>query len=153
MELARLESRVAATRLRLMAVADEVAEEAGDRDVAAWCQRTVRVDRGPARRDLTLARSLAHRWTVLAAAHSAGEVATAQADVIARALDDLPTDIPADTLAEAERVLVEHAATFTPKELRVLGRRILDVVAPDVGEEQERRRLEDEERRARKTTA
>ena len=152
-ELARLESRVAATRLRLMAVADEVAEEAGDRDVAAWCQRTVRVDRGPARRDLTLARSLAHRWTVLAGAHSAGEVSTAQADVIARALDDLPTETPADMVAEAERVLVEHAATFTPKELRVLGRRILDVVAPDVGEEQERRRLEDEERRARKTTS
>ena len=152
-ELARLESRVAATRLRLMAVSDEVAEEAGDRDVAAWCQRTVRVDRGPARRDLTLARSLAHRWTLLAGAHSSGEVSTAQADVIARALDDLPTETPADTLAEAERVLVEHAATFTPKELRVLGRRILDVVAPDVGEEQERRRLEDEERRARKTTS
>ena len=114
-ELARLESRVAATRLRLMAVADEVAEEAGDRDVAAWCQRTVRVDRGPARRDLTLARSLAHRWTVLAGAHSAGEVSTAQADVIARALDDLPTETPADVVAEAERVLVEHAATFTPR--------------------------------------
>ncbi len=114
---------------------------------------TVRVDRGPARRDLTLARSLAHRWTVLAAAHSSGDVATAQADVIARALDDLPTETPADVVAEAERVLVEHAATFTPKELRVLGRGILDVVAPDVGEEQERRRLEDEERRARKTTS
>ena len=42
-------------------------------------------------------------------------------------------------VAEAERVLVEHAATFTPRELRVLGRRILDVVAPEVGEEQERR--------------
>ena len=35
-ELARLESRVTSVRLRLMAVADDVAEEAGDRDVAAW---------------------------------------------------------------------------------------------------------------------
>ena len=68
-------------------------------------------------------------------------MSTAQADVIARALDDLPTDARADVVAEAEaeRVLVEHAATFTPKELRVLGRGILDVVAPDIGEEQERR--------------
>ncbi len=56
-------------------------------------------------------------------------------------------------MKEAERVLVEHAATFTPHELRVLGGRILDVVAPEVGEDQERKRLEDEERRARKTTS
>ena len=82
-ELARLESRVASVRLRLMAVADDVAEESGDRDVAAWFQRTVRADRGPARRDLALARSLEQRWTVLADGHGSGEVSTAQADVIA----------------------------------------------------------------------
>ena len=35
----------------------------------------------------------------------------------------------------------------------MLGSRILDVVAPEVGEEQERKRLEDEERQARKTTS
>ena len=80
-------------------------------------------------------------------------MSTAQADVIARALDDLPDETPADVVATAERVLVEHAATFAPAELRVLGSRILDVVAPEVGEEQERKRLEDEERRARKTTS
>ncbi len=85
--------------------------------------------------------------------HATGDVSTAQADVIARALDDLPDDTPADVVKEAERVLVEHAATFTPHELRVLGSRILDVVAPEVGEDQERKRLEDEERRARKTTS
>ncbi len=64
-ELARLESRVTSLRLRLMAVADEVAEESGDRDIAAWFGRTVRADRGPARRDMTLARSLEQRWTLL----------------------------------------------------------------------------------------
>ncbi len=137
-ELARLESRVTSVRLRLMAVADEVAEESGDRDVAAWFGRTVRADRGPSRRDMTLARSLEQRWTVLAEGYASGDVSTAQADVIARALDDLPDDTPADILVKAERVLVEHAATFTPHELRVLGGRILDVVAPEVGEDQER---------------
>ncbi len=152
-DLARLESRVTSLRLRLMAVADDVAEEGGDRDIAAWFGRTVRADRGPARRDMTLARSLEQRWTVLAEGHAMGEVSTAQADVVARALDDLPDDTPADILVRAERVLVEHAVTFTPRELRVLGGRILDVVAPEVGEDQERKRLEDEERRARKTTS
>lgn len=152
-QLARLESRVAATRLRLMAVADEVTEEKGDRDVAAWCQRELLVDRGVARREMTLAGSLEHRWTALAEAHRAGEVSTAQADVIARALDDLPKETPADVLVTAEKVLVEHASTFAPKELRVLGGRILDVVAPEVGEEQERKTLEGEERKARKITS
>ena len=151
-EFARLSARVDATRLRLMAVADEVTEEKGDRDVAAWCQRELLVDRGAARRDMTLAGALEHRWTVLAQAHRAGEVSTAQADVIARALDDLPDDTPA-IVAEAERVLVEHAATFAPKELRRLGSRILDIVAPEVGEEQERKKLEGEERKARRTTS
>ncbi|WP_107775078.1 HNH endonuclease signature motif containing protein [Nocardioides sediminis] len=149
--LAKLESRVSSTRLRVMAVAGDVAEETGDRDIAAWCRRTIRVDRGPARRDLALAQSL-ERWTVLAAGHAAGEVSTPQADVIARALDDLPDETPAEVLGDAERVLVEHAAAFAPRELRILGRRILDVVAPEVGEEQERKRLEAEARAARKTT-
>ncbi|KRF37653.1 HNH endonuclease signature motif containing protein [Nocardioides sp. Soil805] len=152
-ELARLESRVTATRLRLMAVSDEVAEETGDRDVAAWFARAVRADRGPARRDLRLARGLERRWTFVADGHGSGEVSTAQADVIARALDDLPDDTPAYILIKAEKVLVEHAATFTPHELRVLGSRILDVVAPEVGEQQERKKLEDEERAARRTTS
>lgn len=151
-QLARLESRVAAARLRLMAVAGEVTEEQGDRDVAAWCQRELRVDRGAARRDMALAGSLEHRWAVLAQEHRAGGVSTAQADVIARALDDLPQETPPEVLVTAEKVLVEHAATFAPKELRQLGRRILDVVAPEVGEEQERKRLEGEERKARRTT-
>ncbi|KRF35159.1 HNH endonuclease signature motif containing protein [Nocardioides sp. Soil805] len=152
-DLARLGSRVASTRLRLMAVADEVAAESGDRDVAAWFARTARVDRGPARRDLRLARALEHRWTLVADGHGSGEVSTAQADVIARALDDLPDDTPSDIVACAERVLVEHAATFAPHELRVLGSRILDVVAPEVGEEHERKKLEDDERHARRTTS
>ena len=152
-QLARLAARVDATRLRLMAVADEVAEQSGDRDVAAWCQRETRVDRSPARRDLHLARSLERRWTILAAGFAAGDVSTAQADVISRALDDLPDEVTPDLRTQAERVLVEHAATFAPRELRNLGRRILDVIAPEVGEDQERKRLEDEERQARKTTS
>ena len=154
-EFARLSARVDATRLRLMAVAGEVTEEKGDRDVAAWCQRELLVDRGAARRDMTLAgEALEHRWTVLAQEHRSGEVSTAQADVIVRALDDLPDETPSDVRGvRAERVLVEYAATFAPKELRPLGARILDIVAPEVGEEQERKRLEGEERKARRTTA
>ena len=151
--LERLEARVAATKLRLLAVADDVAEETGARDISAWFKQAARVDRGPARQAMRLARSLDRRWRLLAEAYAAGRASTAQADVVARVLDDLPDDVDAVVVAEAERVLVEHAATYAPRELRVLGRRILDVVAPEIGEEHDRKVLEEEERHAATKTS
>ncbi|WP_372729936.1 DUF222 domain-containing protein, partial [Nocardioides sp.] len=65
---------------------------------------------------------------------------------------ELPDDVPAETRSRAEIHLVEQARHFAPHELRVLGRRILDVVAPDLYEDHERRQVEAEERRARRTT-
>ncbi|PUA80429.1 HNH endonuclease signature motif containing protein [Nocardioides currus] len=149
----RLEARLAAVKLRLLAVADEVAEASGARDVGAWFQHAARVDRGPAGNAVRLAKSLDRSWHALAEALSDGRASTVQAMVIAHALDDLPADVDESVVTEAERVLVEHAATYAPRELRLLGRRILDVVAPEVGEEHERKALEDEERHARARTS
>jgi hypothetical protein len=72
--------------------------------------------------------------------------------VIAHALEELPADVPAEVVAMAEAQLVEYAAEFGPVDLRVLGRRILDVVAPEVAEAAEARALEAEERRAAEHT-
>ena len=44
-------------------------------------------------------------------------------------------------MAQAEAHLVAQAAVFGPKELARLGRRILEVVAPEIAEEAEARRL------------
>ena len=151
-ELQRLESRIAAMRLRMLAVADDVAEQAGARDVGAWVQRATRTDRGPARRAMALARALDRRWSALAAAYAAGGVSSAQCEVIVRCLDELPGEVGAEVLGRAEAVLVGHAADFAPQELRRLGRQVLGVVAPEVGEEHERRQLEDEERHATRKT-
>ena len=71
--------------------------------------------------------------------------------MIVRALDELPSDLDAEVALKAEAHLIAEAAFFDPKKLRILGRKVLEVVAPDVFEDQERRRLEDEERRARET--
>jgi len=81
-----------------------------------------------------------------------GSVNLAQARVLAHALEQLPGDVPAETLVLAEQQLVAYAAEFGPRDLRVLGRRILDVVAPEVGEAAEARALEQEERRAAELT-
>jgi hypothetical protein len=93
------------------------------------------------------------RWQQLGAAVSAGQVNVEQARVIVRALDELPSDLDPELALKAEAHLVAEAAFFDPKRLRILGRKVLEVVAPEVFEDQERRRLEDEERRARETTS
>jgi hypothetical protein len=93
------------------------------------------------------------RLQQLGAAVSAGQVNVEQARVIVRALDELPSDLDPELALKAEAHLVAEAAFFDPKRLRILGRKVLEVVAPEVFEDQERRRLEDEERRARETTS
>ena len=73
-----------------------------------------------------------------------------QAAVILEAVDALPTDLAdAEVVADAEAALLEYAADHDATALRVLGRRILDVVAPEVGEAHEARVLEAEEAKAR----
>ena len=54
----------------------------------------------------------------------------------------------AATVALAEAHLVEHAKEFGPKELGRIGRRILDVVAPEIAEAAEAARLADLEANA-----
>ena len=154
LQLARVEAQLAALRLRLIAAADDVALVEGARDIAALLTHDTRTDRGTNRRELALAEALDRRWHRVAAALGAGELNVAQAHVITHALDELPTDmVPADVLAAAEVHLVAEAAHFGPRELRVLGRRILDIVAPEIGEQHEAEQLAKEERRAERRTS
>ncbi|HEY0904932.1 MAG TPA: DUF222 domain-containing protein [Marmoricola sp.] len=144
--------RVAALKLRLLASADDLAARDGARDAGAWLAHEVRGDRHEQQRDLRLGEALSRRWRRLGDGLADGAVNLAQARVIAHALDHLPDDVPADVVAMAECQLVEYAAEFGPRDLRVLGRRILDVVAPEVAEAAEAKALDDEERRAAETT-
>ncbi|MEZ5094192.1 DUF222 domain-containing protein [Nocardioides sp.] len=140
-ELVSLEARLVELRLRLMATADDVAETTAAHDVAEWLTVHARARHEDARAELRLARSLDTRWAVLAAALRDGEATLPQAQVIARALDDLPAEAPVEVVALAETTLVAHAAEFGPRQLARLGRRILDVVAPEIAEAAEARRL------------
>jgi hypothetical protein len=147
---AGVETRLKELQLRVLASADDLAAETGQRDQAAWLSHHGRLDRPAARRDQRLAEALATRWHGVAEAMRNGKVHPEQAHVIVRALDRLPDEVPTDVVVEAERRLVLEAAEFGPFELRALGRRILDVVAPELAEEQERKALEAEERHAAK---
>jgi hypothetical protein len=150
--LDRVASQLSALRLRVLAAAEDVAMADGARDPAAWLAHRARADRGRARRDLRLARALDTGWREVARALREGAVNLAQAEVIVAALEDLPEDLDAEVVAAAEERLVAEAGRFGPRALRILGRRILDVVAPEVAEDAERRALAREEAHAARAT-
>ncbi len=61
-ELSRLEAQLSALKLRVMAVADDVALAEGARDVAALLTHHTHTDFAGNRRDLALAEALDRRW-------------------------------------------------------------------------------------------
>lgn len=153
LELHRQTERLTALRMRVLTTCEDLALEEGARSTGEWLAHHTRSDRGPAVREASLAQALAERYRALGADVAAGGATLAQAQVIAEALDALPDDLDPQILRRAEVHLIELATRFRPGQLRRLGRRILEVVAPDLAEEIERRRLEDEERRAQETAS
>jgi hypothetical protein len=151
-ELSRQAERVRGLLLKVLAVSEDVAVEDGARSAAAWLAHHVRADHGPSARAGRLADRLGARWAFTHGALVAGRVSEDQASVIVSALDALPADLDSELLAKAEAHLVAEAAHFAPRQLRVLGRRVLDAVAPDIADDEERKQLEAEERRARRRT-
>ena len=146
--LSREVGRLQALQLRVLAAAGDVADEHGARSAGAWLAHTTQQDGPVGRQVQRLAEGLDSRWPLLATAYAAGAASTAQVRVIGRALDDLPADLDVDVRVRAEEHLVAQAAHFCPRDLKVLGRRVLEVVAPDVAEEHEARLLEREEQDA-----
>ncbi len=151
--LSELESRVAELKHRVLAHASSVRveETTGATTTATWLARSTRATVRSSRRAVHLASGL-ETYEVLRVAYAAGRVCTEQADVILRALEALPADVPAEVRAKAETMLVDLAGSHDARDLRVLGDRILDIVAPSVGEAHEAARLAAEERAAAKKT-
>jgi Domain of unknown function (DUF222) len=147
-KLAAVEAQLKELQLRVRSSGEDVAVEEGARDVAAWLTHHARLDRSQARREQRLAEALDQRWRRVASGMREGEVSAEQAHVITRALDKLPEHVSTEVKRLAEERLVQEAGSFGPAELRVMGRRILDVVAPELAEDQERKALEAEEQAA-----
>jgi len=142
-ELAELE-------LRLMAAAGDVAAEDGAADVAAWLAHQTRSDLRTTRAELRLAEAVDARYPALGRGMADGTVSPEQAGVITRVLDALPAVVSPEVRERAEAQLVAWCSEFRPEELRRLGRRILEVVAPQLFEDAEATRLLEEEQTARK---
>jgi hypothetical protein len=146
-ELSRLEG----LRLELLAAADDVADDRAARSAGMWLAQETRRGVREGARSQRLAEGLG-RWAEVRAALRTGVVNPDQAAVIVAALDELPTDLDEELRAKACAQLVTDAGHFAPPQLRILGRRVLEAIAPDVAEAHEERLLAADERRGRAET-
>jgi len=147
-DLAAVATYAAELGLRTLAVAEDVADAEGYRDVASWLAAVTNVRRSDAAADLRLARALDRDLPVLAQAVREGRVYIAQARVIASAVEELPAHVGREVVDAAEARLVELAEGHDPTALAKLGRRILEVVDPERFEAEEARALAQAEKRA-----
>lgn len=145
--LTEARSQLDALTLRVLADSDDIAEAHGLRDAAAWLAVETRTTHRAARRDLGLARSLAGHAHV-ADALASGALRAEQARAIVDAVDALPAAVDVDTRERARRTMLSLAVDHDAKDLGQIGKRILDVVAPEVGESHEAAVLASEEARA-----
>lgn len=151
LSLERARERLAGLQARIMANGYDVTADGAHRTVADFVSSTAHADRAPLASLERLGRALELRWRVLAGAVLQGTVGIDKAREIARALDLLREEgVPPQILAKAEAHLVKIAPDFPAAQVRLLARKVLEVVAPDLGEDNEARRLELEERRAQR---
>jgi hypothetical protein len=112
------------------------------RDAAGFLAKVHRVDPGVARGRVREADHLAVRVTLtgevldpllpsLAVARRDGVVSAAHVGVIITALDALPSNLSAEQLASAEKILVDAARALSPRDVRDLGVRLRDTIDPD----------------------
>lgn len=148
-------ARLAGVELAVIAAADDIAAEAGDKDVSAWLTRRLRLDRRVARAQVRLAADLDHRWTQVATTLAAGEITAEQARVIVKRLDRLAADpvVTPEHQSKAEAMLLDEARSLPPAELNRAGKHILETIDPDLFEAAEARRLAAEEEAAQRRVA
>lgn len=140
-------SQLEALTMRVLAAADDVADAHGAAQVADWLAVETRTTRRVTRADLRLARALEQHACVEDALR-AGGIRTDQARMIVEAIDALPERVEDEIRDEARVALLDLAARHDARDLKQLGKRILDIVAPEVAESHEAAALADEEARA-----
>jgi Domain of unknown function (DUF222) len=152
-DLTRLESQVVELRSRVAAHADElqVGHDVGATSTANWLAHQTKETRPAAARTVRLGYDLATHDVVRdALAH--GDLRVDQARAIIRAVQALPDDLDPDLVIKAERHLVAAAQEHDARTLTILGRRLLEVVAPDLADAHEADLLEKEEAKAAQAT-
>ncbi|NYG56758.1 HNH endonuclease signature motif containing protein [Nocardioides perillae] len=147
-ELAKCRARLSALELTTVAAADRagVGDATGATSTGAHWAKLTHQTRAKSVTLVRHAAALEARHGTVLAAMAAGVVLPEQAEVICKAVDALPADWVGVEVVDAARAhLLQLAGSFDAVELKRLGDRILDVVAPEIADDVERERLEREE--------
>ena len=153
-DLAAAQARIDGLMLTLLAHADdvEVAKSEGATSTQAWLAHATTTTHRVARAQVKLASALDERHPEAAAALHAGRICREQADVICAAVDRLPVSVGLLDRNRAERHLLDEARTHNAKQLRVLGKHLLEVIDPEAADAELATQLEAEERLAARRT-
>jgi hypothetical protein len=155
LSLSRAASRLAELQLRVLVAADrnQVGADSGATSTPAWLAHETKTTRQGAFRDLHLGQALDERFEATRRALAAGLIDPEKASVIVHAVDTLTDehdDLPPGTHQRAEKHMVELAQEFNATDLRRCGKRLFEVVCPEVAEQVEGEKLAQEEARARR---
>jgi hypothetical protein len=142
----RLEARVAELKARVASHADEVGvgDDVGATSTANWLAHATKQTRAAAVRTVRFGHDLESHQLVRDAL-AVGDVLADQADVIVHAVKQLPDTLDPSQVEKAEAHLVACAAEHDAKALRILGRRLLEVIDPALADAHEARLLAQEE--------
>jgi hypothetical protein len=140
-----------ALKLRLLVAgeAQRVADLTGATCTAAFLAHLTQSNRPDATSEVRLARELDGKYRLLAGALAGGGISREQVKECVTALRRLPADLPVDQVRACERFLVEAAQTMTPRQLKIVGRKLWEVIDPDGADAKDGEALDDEERLAR----
>ena len=145
-KLCELEARVAAH-------ADEihVGQDVAASSAANWLAHRTKQTRAEANRTVRLGHAL-EEHPATRDALAAGGVCVEQARVIVDAVDRLPDHVEAEVRVQAEQHLLAEAEHHDAKTLRILGKRLFEVIDPAAADAHEARILEREEAAAARDT-
>ncbi|WP_028645452.1 HNH endonuclease signature motif containing protein [Nocardioides sp. URHA0020] len=148
-ELTRLEAQVVELKTRVAAHADEVevGTDVGATSTSNWYAHQTRETRSAAYRTVRRGYDLG-TYDRVRTSLARGDLRPEQADVIIRSIKALPAGLDPELLIKAEEHLVTAAGEHDAKRLTILGRRLLEVIAPDLADQHESDLLEREETKA-----
>ncbi|WP_327035554.1 HNH endonuclease signature motif containing protein [Micromonospora ureilytica] len=146
----RLQQRLAAVTLTLIREIDGrgTARSQGASSTAVWLRERLRLTIPAARRLIELATALDSGNPGVRQALADGHISLDQARVIADTVTTVEATAGTEAADKAIGVLTDWAGQFDPTQLRKLGTRILDHVAPDIADAAAQAALEAEARRA-----
>lgn len=155
-ELRQARAKLAAAEAKLLAHADrlDLAQTNNATSTAAWLRSQVPMTPREAKQAVAVGKALdTGCYPATVAGLAAGVVQFEQAREIVAAVDALPDRLYAEERLKGEAHLVDLARNYDARQLRRLGKHLLEVVAPDIAEVELAKKLEAEEEAAARATS